>query len=127
MMEDTLKDKWWETAIEMISEFCFHQIESSSVEYIVRKIQIILKNDDLDAIINKVKPLVGVAEDNVGVVAKVIFDVLGEKELMILRDKVAKNYQFCDYMADLANELDLKNEALKDELSKKDKEADQTQ
>lgn len=49
-------------------------------------------------------------EDNVGIVAGIIFEILGEKDLTILRKKVAKNENFCDFVRDLVFELSDENE-----------------
>ena len=45
-----------------------------------------------------------------GVIAKIIFEVLDKEELTLLREKVAKNEQFCDYVRDLVFELSDKEE-----------------
>ncbi len=107
-MENMLKDKWWETAIEIISSIWFSQIKPRTVNYIIRKIQFILKDINLDNILEKVKPLVEESEDNVGVIAGIILEVLGEKELSTLREKVVKDDQLYEYISELVFELDLK-------------------
>ena len=119
IIEDELKDGQWETAIGIISSISFSQIEPRSVKYIVRKLQIVLKGDNLDKIIDRIKSSINDTEDNVGIVAGIIFEILGEKELTILREKVAKNENFCDYVQELFFELSFKDNISNCELIKK--------
>ena len=111
MIKDKLNDGWWEMSIEIISSIWFSQIEPRSVEYIVRKLQIILKDSNLDNLLERIKPAIkDEKEDNVGIFAKIIFEVLDEKELTFLREKVVKNENLCNYISELVFELSFKGD-----------------
>ena len=111
VMEDKLMDGWWETAIKIISSIWFSQMELKSFEFIVRKLQIILKDDNLDNILERIKPAIkDEKEDNIGAVAKIIFETLDQEKLTFLREKVIKNENFCDNVRDLVFELELEGD-----------------
>ena len=119
MTEDRLKCGRWKTAIELISSIYFSKMDKGSIEYIVRKLRLILKNDELDGILAKIEPLVNGKEDNIGTIADIILNTIPIEKLTLLREKVVKNEQFSDFVQELFFDLESKCENLKGELKKR--------